>query len=398
MTTKSTAFLLTLIAAAGWASSPRVACGQNVGNSIPLVYDDGQGNTLPYRLFLPPGHDTPGESFPLTVFLHGSGQIGTDNVSQLLFIDGLVEATQSERFASFLLAPQSQPTQDGWGPLTRGLTKQVIEQLEQTYAIDASRRYLTGLSMGGFGTWGFLADYPDLFDAAVPMSAWGSPDDLEEYAETRLWSFHGRNDSLPAMYNRYTVLGTRLAGGSALYTETGGAHVIWEPIYDDPDDDLYPWLFEGVDPAMGTLYYDPLTGSVQIDANRAPGGAIDFLLLNSNPAAFTIPDTVYLDGVAIDTDAFFDSASETSIRYNDFGGAGFSGVLDLGPLLPTGLDFSELHDVFSAKVYRSPSTTALRYISLDVVTPIPEPSSLPFVGVAVSGLYVWRGRWHASAG
>ncbi len=367
--------LLTVV----WASAPDAAVAQNPGDSIPLVFDDGAGNTLLYRLFLPPGHDDPGGEFPLTVFLHGSGQTGTDNVSQLLFIDGLIAATQSDRFASFLLVPQSQPGQGGWNPLTVGLTIQVMEQLEQQYSIDESRRYLTGLSMGGFGTWGTIGAFPDLFEAAVPMSAWGDPSAAEQYIETRIWSFHGRSDNLPAQFNRETILAIEEAGGSPLYTETSGGHVIWEPIYNDPDDDLYPWLFEGVEPSLGTLYYDPRTGSVQIDGGTAPGGAINFFQLNSSPGAFSIPDTVYVDGVPSDSSEFFSSANPNLIRYNDIGGPGFGGVLDMGNLLPAGLDFHELHELFLNKAYRSPTTTAARYLNLEVV--VPEPSSLACVAL-----------------
>ena len=145
--------------AAIWSSLACVASALVVGDSMPLVFDDGNGNTLLYRLFLPPGHDEPGAKFPLVLYMHGSGQTGTDNISQLLTVDGLINATQSDRFASFLLAPQVQPGQGGWGSLTRGMTLQVMQQIEQQYGVDTTRRYVTGLSSGGFGTWDFVADY-----------------------------------------------------------------------------------------------------------------------------------------------------------------------------------------------------------------------------------------------
>ena len=71
------------------------------------------GGTLPYRLFLPSGYDTPGAEFPLVLRLHGSGGRSDDNISQLQGADGLINATQSERFASFLLLPQA-PSGSKW--------------------------------------------------------------------------------------------------------------------------------------------------------------------------------------------------------------------------------------------------------------------------------------------
>ena len=279
--------LFTIIGmAAIWSSLACVASALVVGDSMPLVFDDGNGNTLLYRLFLPPGHDDPGTKFPLVLYMHGSGQTGSDNISQLLTVDGLINATQSDRFASFFLAPQVQPGQGGWGTLTRGMTLQVMQQIEQQYAVDTTRRYVTGLSSGGFGTWEFVADYPNMFEAAVPMSSWGDTIKASQYLETRLWAFHGRNDNLLARYDREMISAIQNVGGSPLYTETNGRHDIWGPIYDDPNFDLYSWMFEGVQPPLATFQYNPLTGSVKIDADLAPGGAINLLRSRPQPGPF----------------------------------------------------------------------------------------------------------------
>ena len=75
----------------------------DLSNSQAIVFDDGFGNTLPYRLFFPPGHDAPGASFPLVLFLHGSGEIGNDNLSQVTsHIDGLIETLVHQPKYSFI--------------------------------------------------------------------------------------------------------------------------------------------------------------------------------------------------------------------------------------------------------------------------------------------------------
>ena len=350
----------------------------------------GKANTLLYRLFLPPGHDEPEASFPLVLFLHGSGQIGTDNIEQLAYVDGLVAATQSERFASYLLAPQVQPGQGGWGSLTRGMTLQVLQQIEQQYAVNSERRYVTGLSMGGFGTWNFLEENPDTFEAAVPMSSWGDPNQADQYLQTRLWSFHGRNDSLLAQYDRETILAIQEAGGSPLYTETNGGHDIWGPIYDDPNSELYAWMFEGTQPSMATFNYDPQTGSVKIDASVAPGGAVNIFKMTFATDVFSLPATIVVDGTTVETTRFLRRANENELFYDDRNGPGFSVELDLGPILPVGLDYVSLHDVLVNQVYASPATgRAQRLFSL--VIAVPEPSTrLLFCCVAV--MMVARGK------
>lgn len=351
-----------------------LASAQILNGSLPFTYDDGNGNTLLYRLYFPPGHDEPGAEFPLVLFMHGSGQIGSDNISQMLTVDGLVTATQSDRYASFLLAPQAQPGQGGWGPLTRQLTLQVMQQIEQQYPIDATRRYVTGLSMGGFGTWQFAADHPGFFEAAAPMSAWGNPADAAKYLDTRVWSFNGSNDDVtPPALNRATVQAVRAAGQPAIYTETSGAHAIWGPIYDDPDGDLYNWMFEGVAPPLGKLIYNPSNGRVIIDARDGPGGTINFFRITTLTGSFSVPSTIVVDDSTVDAQSFFRVVDERRMSYDGRGTDGFSKSVDLGPIFPIGLDFDSLHDLVNLQIYLSPNTGASQR-SLDLVIAIPEPS------------------------
>lgn len=376
------------------------ASGADLSNSLALVYDDGAGNMLPYRLFLPSAHDEPGASHPLVLFLHGAGERGTDNLAQVnVHIDGLIDATQSEPFAAFLLAPQVPPGQ-GWSHFgsdslapAMDLTLQVVERLETEYAIDASRRYVTGLSMGGFGTFDVLAKRPEFFAAAAPMSGGGDPTRAASMKDVPTWVFHGSQDSIvPANSSRVMVDALRNAGGAPRYTETTGKHGIWAPIYDDPTGELYSWMFDGVAPHLAPLMYNPVNGRVRLDASHAPGGTITQFRMSS-AGQFTIPDRVVADGVVMPAHRFFNSATSSVLTYNGTASGGFHGVVDFGEMLPPGLDFVELSALFTSQFYASPSTGLnRRYFELFVR--VPEPNCFGLAMMALGGVAVFRRQVH----
>lgn len=96
-------------------------------------------------------------SLPLVLFLRGAGERRSNNRDQVdHYIDGLISATQSDRFASFLLAPQV-PTGQNW-TTERAITMKLLADVQRDYNVDDARRYVTGLSLGGFGTFSFMED------------------------------------------------------------------------------------------------------------------------------------------------------------------------------------------------------------------------------------------------
>jgi poly(3-hydroxybutyrate) depolymerase len=359
------------------------ATGQDLSNSLALVFNDGSGPPIPYRLFLPPGHDEPGVSLPLVLFLHGAGERGTNNTSQLAYINGLINTTRTDHPA-FLLVPQA-PRNDFWGTGAPGVfspaTGQVLDliaQIESQYAVDTSRRYVTGLSMGGFGTWDLVNELPDMFEAAVPMSSWGDTMEPENYLSTRIWAFQGNRDGVtPPGPARDTIQAIRNAGGDPLYTETTGDHGIWQPIYNDPLGELYDWMFDGVAPPVPTLEYDQASGTVTIDSSRAPGGLLSFVrIVPSTGNALRVPSEVLVNGVATPTSTFFTQASPTQLTYAAAGTAGIAGVLELPSLLPAGLSYQQVHAFVLQQFYRSPASgTAFRYFDVRVVE-VPEPRTV----------------------
>jgi predicted peptidase len=161
-----------------------------------------------------------------------------------------VNATRSGPYAAYVLAPQIDPgmwfQSSGSSPTeAMALTIQALKHVIATEAVDASRVYVTGVSMGGHGTWDVLRWEPNLFAAAVPLSGAANPATAGAIKHVPIWAFHGANDTIvPVSGSRQMIAALRAAGASPNYTElAGGGHVIWNPIYADPSNTLYPWLF-----------------------------------------------------------------------------------------------------------------------------------------------------------
>ena len=222
--------------------------GTDLSHSVTESVQDGSAS-LPYRLFEPSG-SAAGQKLPLVLFLHGMGERGTDNVKQTTWMSGLVHATQSGPYASYVLAPQIDP--NGWfrsfsnkPTESMALTIKALKQVMSSENVDTSRVYVTGLSMGGMGTWDILDREPGLFAAAVPMSGGGDKRTAAAIKDTPIWAFHGGSDPIVSVDDtRGMIDALRAAGGSPRYTEIAGAgHAIWNDVYADASNTLYPWLF-----------------------------------------------------------------------------------------------------------------------------------------------------------
>jgi predicted peptidase len=225
------------------------SAGTPLTTSLARTFDAGSTYFMPYRLFLPPDLATASDKFPLVIFLHGAGEQGTNNVDQVAtHIGGLWSAVRSPEYEAFMIAPQSHS--GGWNPSSPyDRTMEIINSVIAEYPqIDTNRIYLTGLSMGGYGTFNYLQAYPDFFAAAVPMSGGGSPSKAFQYKDVPIWVFHGSADAtVPVTQSQAMVAALKAAGGSPLYTEiAGGAHNIWDITYADgviQQYGLYDWMF-----------------------------------------------------------------------------------------------------------------------------------------------------------
>jgi len=222
-------------------------------------YKNTDGNAWPYR-FLKPMDLQKDQCYPLVILLHGIGERGDDNEAQLKW-GAKKFATDENRakYPCFLAVPQC-PISDFWASALRDLSRDFKMSEEPTQAlrmtlelvgtlqdefpqIDPDRLYITGLSMGGFGTWEAIQRKPDLFAAAVPICGGGDVSKAALLTKIPIWIFHGSEDQLVnPKWSRDMVEAIRNAGGNPKYTEYPDVgHHSWVNAYSDPE--LFRWLF-----------------------------------------------------------------------------------------------------------------------------------------------------------
>jgi predicted peptidase len=219
-----------------------------------LLYTSNK-DTLPYRL-LKPVNPKAKELFPLVIFLHGSGERGNDNEAQIKHIaDLFLDPNNRGKYPCYVVAPQC-PTGEWWANYkgkptitaeptrTMQLVIALIEKISKEFPIDSSRIYITGLSMGGFGTWDLLARYPGKFAAAVPICGGGDEKTATRIKNIPIWAFHGAKDNIVLPRESRTMIkALQNAGGSPGYTEYPDiGHSSWVQAYQEPH--LLPWLFK----------------------------------------------------------------------------------------------------------------------------------------------------------
>jgi predicted peptidase len=193
---------------------------------------------LGYLLFLPEGYDKAEKSWPLLVFLHGAGETGTD--LKLVKKHGPAKIVENKKdFPFVVLSPQT-PTR-GWNP---DVLVALIDDVAKNYKVDRDRIYLTGLSMGGFGTFATAAAYPDRFAAIAPICGGGDPTTASKFKQLPCWVFHGVKDRVvPIAQSERMVKALEDAGGKPKFTKYPEAdHDSWTVTYDNPE--LYKWFLE----------------------------------------------------------------------------------------------------------------------------------------------------------
>ncbi|PZR24907.1 MAG: phospholipase [Citrobacter freundii] len=224
----------------------------------PQFFTNGKGDTLHYRQLVPDAN--PKRHYPLVIFLHGAGERGSDNISQLKW--GVMNfATEQNllKYPAVIIAPQC-PANSGWtnfgsdrsattAPMTAEPAKSMelllalIKKIKAEGRIDTSRIYITGLSMGGFGTFDAIEREPGLFAAAVPVCGGGDPAKAASLAKLPMWIFTGSEDpTVNPEYSLNMLQALWKAGarpGFTMLPEVG--HFSWLGAYTDPL--MIEWLF-----------------------------------------------------------------------------------------------------------------------------------------------------------
>ena len=198
---------------------------------------------LLYQLFGNPKWD-PTQRYPLVINLHGSGSSGTDNEKQMGGATRTFTSTENQaEHPCFMLAPQCPDQNIGWKKEVADHLMQLIADLVDKLPIDADRIYLTGSSMGGFGTWSLAAKYPNVFACAVPLCGGGDPKTAEAVKNVPIWAWHGDQDPMvPIERDRVMVAALKAIGGNVQFTELPGeGHNIGGIVY--AKHELHEWMF-----------------------------------------------------------------------------------------------------------------------------------------------------------
>jgi len=188
-----------------------------------------------YLLYLPEGYSE-AEKYPLLVFLHGAGERGND--LELVKIHGPPKLIETGRDFPFIIVSPQVPLDEWWSPDTVvWLTEEIMEK----YNVDTERVYLTGLSMGGFGTWRTVTKYPEMYAAIAPICGGGDPAKAHRIKDIPIWVFHGAKDDIVPLKRSEEMYEALKEYGKIEFTVYPEAnHDSWTETYEKPK--LYEWL------------------------------------------------------------------------------------------------------------------------------------------------------------
>jgi len=181
------------LAVAVLALLPSLATAQNQTGFLDRVYKDQDGKEARYVLFVPADYQAD-KPYPCILFLHGSGETGTDGQKQARSGLGPAILKREKDFPFFAIFPQSQNRTWKAGSDDANRALAILDAVQKEYKIDGKRLYLTGLSMGGSGTWSLAAATPERWAAIVPLCGRGELDDVDKLKDLPCWCFVGDKD------------------------------------------------------------------------------------------------------------------------------------------------------------------------------------------------------------
>ena len=226
-----------------------------------MYFTDSLGTVLPYRFLAPERAegDTSSQKYPVLLFLHGAGERGGDNEVQLTYIDTVFAAAKFRReHPCYVIVPQCAENfrwcETDWTRTYHTMPKEISKYLHAANSLldsvaalpdaDTTRLYVTGMSMGGYGTWDIITRYPNKFAAAMPLCGGADEKEARKLVNIPIRTFHGTIDkAVPVCRSRNITNAIRSQGGKLIeYTEYPKmGHFIWNKVYNDYAN--FEWLF-----------------------------------------------------------------------------------------------------------------------------------------------------------
>ena len=194
-----------------------------------------------YLLFLPEDYGKKQQRWPLIMFLHGAGERGSD--LKKVKVHGPPKIVENRKDFPFIVVSPQCPTGDWWTDKVEVLIN-LLDDIVARYKVDKERVYLTGLSMGGYGTWSLASAYPERFAAIAPICGGGKRFMAMRLKDISVWVFHGAKDRVvPLKESEEMVDAIRKRGGNAkltIYPDAG--HDSWTQTYNNQK--LYDWFLK----------------------------------------------------------------------------------------------------------------------------------------------------------
>lgn len=239
MRTITNYFLSVIMVSSFTVCAAEPAAGKQVEQELKAA--DG-GAAMPYLLYLPKGYEQKEGKWPVMLFLHGRGE--SDGPLSLVKKWGPPrQIERGEDLSCIVVSPQCPRTESWAQPRQQTLLLELLDLIERQFQADPERVYLTGLSMGGYGSWRLAADHPERFAAIAPICGGGKPEDAAKLKDLPIWVFHGTEDkAVPLQRSVEMVDAIKAAGGTKVRFTTLEyvGHNCWEAAYSTPE--LYQWF------------------------------------------------------------------------------------------------------------------------------------------------------------
>ena len=200
--------------------------------------------TLDYLLYLPKEYDESDKKYPLVIFLHGAGERGSD--TEKLKVHGIPKLIAAGQDFEFIAVAPQCPSDKWWGEFVEDEFENLLKDCIESYKVDTSRIYLTGLSMGGYGTWYYGWKYCKAFAALAPicggLNSSKARSKLEVFKDTPIWVFHGAKDEVVTLSSSAEIVNAlNDIDAKVKFTVYPDAeHDSWTETYDNPA--FYKWL------------------------------------------------------------------------------------------------------------------------------------------------------------
>ena len=233
------AVLLSIIISSAVAHAQNPSPGIQVEQSLKLA----SGKSIPYLLYLPEKLDNKStKKWPVLLFLHGRGE-SRGPLSIVAKWGPPRMAARGDNLPYIIISPQCPADQRWTSPGQVNAVLDLLAHISERFPVDSQRIYLTGLSMGGYGSWRLAAEHGKLFAAVAPVCGAGNPGDAEKLKDIPVWAFHGTEDhSVPYQRSLEMVEAIQKAGGNKVRFTTlkHVGHNSWSAAYATPE--LFEWF------------------------------------------------------------------------------------------------------------------------------------------------------------